>query len=158
MKEHFGQLKAESASIAVVAGRFNETITRGLLQGVYEGARRYGMAAEDLEVYWVPGAFEIPLLAKKLAETSRFDAVITLGAVIRGETTHFDYVAGPAASGIAQVALETGIPCIFGVLTLESIEQGLARSGGTAGNKGFEAFQTAIEMIDLCRQVSPCPA
>ncbi len=157
MLEYVGKLQAHEMNFAIVVSRFNELITRGLLQGALEGAKRFGIDDDSITVAWVPGSYEIPVVAKRLAMTHNFDAVICLGAVIRGATTHFDYVAGGAASGISQISLETGVPVIFGVLTLETIEQGLERSGSKAGNKGFEAIQAAIEMADLLRQL-PQPA
>lgn len=153
MVEYLGKLEANNLRLAIVVSRFNEMITRNLLQGVLDGLKRYGLDQDEPTIAWVPGAYEIPLVAKQLALSGKFDSVICLGAVIRGATTHFDFVAGQAASGISQVGLETGIPVIFGVLTLETIEQGLERAGTKMGNKGFEALQTAIEMVDLLRQL-----
>lgn len=153
MMEFIGKLQAKNMRFAIVVSRFNELITRALLAGALEGFQRFGVEDESVTVAWVPGAHEIPIVAKRLAQSGRYDSIICLGAVIRGATTHFDYVAGNAASGIAQISLETGVPVIFGVLTLESIEQGLERAGSKAGNKGFEAAQAAIEMVDLMRQL-----
>lgn len=153
MQEVIGKLAVDNARIGVVVGRFNELITRKLLEGTLDGLQRLGLAQEHVTVAWVPGACEIPLVAKRLAKSDRFDAVICLGAVIQGATSHFDYVAGNCANGINQVALETGLPVIFGVLTLDTLEQGLERAGSKVGNKGFEAAMTAVEMISLLRQL-----
>lgn len=148
-----GHLSASGLRFGIVAGRFNELITSQLLQGALEGLRRHGAADEDITVAWVPGAFEIPVTALKLAKSGRVDAVICVGAVIRGATPHFDYVAGSAASGIAQAALQSGVPVIFGVLTTDTIEQALERAGTKAGNKGWDAAVTAIEMANLLKQL-----
>jgi len=144
-----GRLNAEGLRFAVVASRFNELITKELLQGALEGLRRHGARDEDIIVVWVPGAFEIPVTALRLAKSGRYHAVICVGAVIRGATPHFDYVAGSAASGMAQAALQTGVPVIFGVLTTETIEQALERAGTKAGNKGWDAAVAAVEMATL---------
>ncbi len=157
MKEYIGKLHTPDAQYAIVISRFNELITRGLLQGALDGFKRFGVDEDNISVVWVPGAHEIPIVAKRLAQSQQFDSVICIGAVIRGATTHFDYVAGNAASGIAQISLETGVPIIFGVLTLESIEQGLERAGSKAGNKGFESVQAAIEMVDVLKQLEHLP-
>ena len=133
----------------MVASRFNDFVVKALLEGAIEAIRRHGGDAESVDVVWVPGSFEIPLVARELAISGRYDAVICLGAVIRGATAHFDYVAGGAAGGISNVALETGVPVIFGVITTESIEQALERAGTKMGNKGFEAAVSAMEMADL---------
>ncbi len=153
MHEYIGKLQQHNMRIGIVVSRFNELITRGLLQGALEGLQRYGVDDDNITVAWVPGAHEIPLVAKRLAQSGQFDSIVCLGAVIRGATTHFDYVAGNSASGVNQVALDTGVPVIFGILTLETIEQGLERAGSKAGNKGFEAIQAAIEMVDLLNQL-----
>ncbi len=153
MKEIIGKLDAKGARIAIVASRFNELITRGLLQGAIEGLQRFGVDTTDTPVVWVPGAHEIPVAAQRLAQSGQYDSIVCLGAVIRGTTTHFEYVAGNAAAGINQVSLETGIPVIFGLLTLETIEQGLERAGSKCGNKGFESIEAAIEMISLMHQL-----
>jgi 6,7-dimethyl-8-ribityllumazine synthase len=157
MQEYKGRLVAPTAKIAIVVARFNELITKSLLQGALEGAERYGIASENVTTVWVPGAFEIPLVAKQLALSNKYDAIICLGAVIRGATAHFDFVAGQAASGVAQVAYETNLPVIFGVLTTDTIEQALERAGTKAGNKGFDSLQAAIEMIDLLQQLKGEP-
>ena len=153
--EYEGALDATGMRIAIVAGRFNDHITSPLLDGARATLSKAGL--DDVPVHWVPGAFEIPLVAQRLALSHRFDAVICLGAVIRGDTPHFDYVAGECAAGVARVSLETGIPCIFGVLTVDDLDQAMARTGGTEGNKGIEAAHTAVEMIDLLRNL-PRPA
>lgn len=144
-----GHLSAEDRSFAVVAARFNEFIVRSLLQGALDSISRHGGDPEAVDVAWVPGSMEIPLVAKRLAASGRYDAVVCLGTVIRGATAHFDYVAGEAASGVSSAALETGVPVIFGVLTTETIEQAIERAGTKAGNAGFEAAETAIEMASL---------
>jgi len=146
-------LSAEGLRFAIVVSRFNELITSQLLQGALEGLRRHGARDEQITVAWVPGSFEIPLVAQRLAKSGRFDAVIAIGAVIRGATPHFDYVAGAAASGISQAALQTGVPVIFGVLTTDTIEQALERAGTKAGNRGWDAAVTAIEMANLLKQL-----
>lgn len=135
--------------MAIVASRFNDTITQRLVDGASDGLRRHGVDAESVDVAWAPGAFELPLVAGRLAASGVYDAVITLGAVIRGATGHYDFVAGQCASGIQRVSLDTGVPVIFGVLTTDTIEQAVERSGTKAGNKGFEAAVTAIEMANL---------
>jgi 6,7-dimethyl-8-ribityllumazine synthase len=139
--------------IALVAARFNHFVVDKLLAGALEALAAAGMRDGDLDVVRVPGAFEIPLAARKLAVSRRYDAVITLGAVIRGDTPHFDFVAGECARGVAQAALDTGVPVLFGVLTCDSLEQANERAGGKAGNKGADAAAAAIEMIDLLRKL-----
>jgi 6,7-dimethyl-8-ribityllumazine synthase len=146
-----GQLRGEGLSIAIVVSRFNELVTRALLAGARDGLARHGVEPEGVDVAWVPGSFEIPLTARKLAESGRYQAVICLGAVIRGETPHFDHVANQASSGIARVALDTGVPIIFGVLTADTLEQAMERAGGKMGNKGYDAAVDAIEMANLVR-------
>lgn len=143
-------IRGEGLRIGIVCGRFNDLITNRLLDGAGSGLATHGVAEEDTTVVWVPGAFEIPLAAKVMAETGRFDAVVTLGAVIRGDTAHFEYVAGPCADGIQQAQLDTGVPIIFGVLTTENLEQALERSGDE-DNKGDESVRTAIEMVHVVR-------
>ncbi len=150
-----GRLWGEGLSIAIVVSRFNDLVTRQLLAGAEDGLRRHGVEAEGVDVAWVPGAFEIPLTARKLAESGRYQAVICLGAVIRGETPHFEYVATQVSSGIAQASLETGVPVIFGVITADSLEQALERAGGKMGNKGYESAASAIEMANLMRGLRP---
>ena len=137
----------------IVAGRFNEFITGKLLEGALDVLKRHEVADEDVTVVWTPGAFEIPLVAQKMAESGRYDAVITLGAVIRGATPHFDYIAAEAAKGIGLAGLKTGIPVLFGVLTTDSIEQAIERAGTKAGNKGADAAMAAIEMVSLMEQL-----
>ncbi len=144
-----GNLSAEGRSFAVVAARFNDFIVKSLLEGALDAVKRHGGDAGAVDVVWVPGSYEIPVAAKALALSGRYDAVICLGAVIRGSTAHFDYVAGGVAGGISSVALETGLPVIFGVITTETIEQAIERAGTKMGNKGFEAAVSAIEMADL---------
>ncbi len=148
-----GKLIANGQKMAIVAGRFNEIITNKLLGGAVDAFRRHGGDESNLDVAWVPGAFEIPLIAKRLAESGKYDAVVCLGAVIRGATPHFDMVANETTKGIANVGLQTGVPVIFGVLTTDSIEQAIERAGAKAGNKGFEAVTTAIEMVNLLKSI-----
>ncbi|MGB9814157.1 MAG: 6,7-dimethyl-8-ribityllumazine synthase [Thermovenabulum sp.] len=150
------KLSAENLRFGIVVSRFNEFITGKLLEGALDCLVRHGAVDEDIEVYWVPGSFEIPLTAKILAESGRFDAVICLGAVIRGATPHFDYVAAEVSKGVALVSLETRVPTIFGVLTTDTIEQAVERAGTKAGNKGWDAALTAIEMANLKKLLSKC--
>lgn len=159
MPTYEGSFNASGMRMAIVAGRFNETITRALLDGALDCLRRHGIDDAGISVAWVPGAFEIPVTAKRLAASGEVDAVICLGAVIRGDTPHFDHVAGQVASGVTRAALDTGVPVIFGVLTTDTVEQAMSRAGGKLGNKGFEAAMAAIEMADLLRQLpKPDPA
>ena len=145
-----GKLVArEGTRIAVVAARFNEFITSRLLSGCEDGLVRHGVDTEQIDVAWVPGAFEIPVVAQRLAESGRYDAVICLGAVIRGSTSHYDYVCAEVSKGVAQVSLKTGLPVLFGVLTTDNIEQAIERAGTKAGNKGYDCALSAIEMINL---------
>jgi 6,7-dimethyl-8-ribityllumazine synthase len=148
-----GTLTPPSGRFAVVAARFNPLIVRSLVDGALDGLRRHGVTDDDITVVWVPGSFEAPLAAKRLAASGRYAAVICVGAVIRGETDHYDYVAGQAAAGVAQAALATGVPVIFGVLTCDTLEQAINRAGGKGGNKGFEAALAAIEMANLLRRL-----
>ena len=148
-----GKLLAEGHKIAIVAGRFNEIITNKLLGGAIDAFKRHGGDENNIDLAWVPGSFEIPLVAKKMAESKKYDAVICLGAVIRGATAHFEMVANETTKGIAAASLQTGVPVIFGVLTTDNIEQAVERAGSKAGNKGFEAVTTAIEMINLMKQI-----
>ncbi|HLI28880.1 MAG TPA: 6,7-dimethyl-8-ribityllumazine synthase [Chloroflexota bacterium] len=143
---------------AVVVARFNEFITRQLLDGALGGLRRHGVAEQAIDVAWVPGALEIPIVAKRFAESGRYSAVICLGAVIRGSTPHFDYVCAETAKGVAAVALQSGVPCIFGVLTTNTIEEAIERAGTKAGNKGYDAAVSAIEMATLLRRLADLPA
>ena len=148
-----GSLIGADLRVGIVVGRFNEFITSKLLGGAQDGLIRHGVGEADIDVYWVPGAFEIPVIAKRAAETGKYDAVICLGAVIRGSTPHFDYVANESAKGIAGVAAATGVPVIYGVLTTDTIEQAIERAGTKAGNKGFDASMTAIEMATLVKKI-----
>ena len=148
-----GKLIAEGQRIAIVAGRFNEIITNKLLGGAIDAFKRHGGDENNIDVAWVPGSFEIPLVAKKMAESKKYDAIICLGAVIRGATAHFEMVANETTKGIAAAGLQTGVPIIFGVLTTDNIEQAVERAGSKAGNKGFEAATTAIEMVNLLKQL-----
>ena len=150
-KIYEGGLVAERLKFGVVAARFNEFITNKLVGGAMDALTRHGASADDIELAWVPGAFEIPLVAKKMAESKRYDAVICLGAVIRGNTPHFDYVCAEVAKGVGHVGLDSGVPTIFGVLTTETIEQAVERAGTKAGNKGFDAAVSAIEMANLLK-------
>lgn len=149
-----GNLDAEGLRFGIVVSRFNDFIGEKLVGGAIDSLLRHGAKESDIEIYKVPGAFEIPLTAKKLALTRKFNAVICLGVVIRGDTPHFDYIAAEVSKGIALVGLETGTPVIFGVLTTETIEQAIERSGSKGGNKGWEAAAAAVEMINLHKQIS----
>ncbi|ASN06930.1 6,7-dimethyl-8-ribityllumazine synthase [Virgibacillus necropolis] len=146
-----GKLVATDLTIGIVVGRFNDFITSKLLEGAIGTLKRHGMSEQNIDVAWVPGAFEIPLVANKMAMNEKYDAVITLGAVIRGATPHFDYVCGEAAKGVSQASSQSGKPVIFGVLTTETIEQAIERSGTKAGNKGSESAVAAIEMANLIK-------
>lgn len=148
-----GKLLAEGQRVGIVAARFNEFITSKLLGGAIDSFLRHGGADDHIDVAWVPGAFEVPLVAKKMAESGKYDAVVCLGAVIRGATPHFDMVANEATKGIANVSLQTGVPVIFGILTTDSIEQAVERAGTKAGNKGFDAMTTAVEMVNLLKNI-----
>ncbi|MEY8750781.1 6,7-dimethyl-8-ribityllumazine synthase [Alkalicoccobacillus gibsonii] len=148
-----GKLTGEGLKIGIVVARFNEFITSKLLSGAENVLKRHGVNEADVEVAWVPGAFEIPFAAKKLADTGKYDAILTLGTVIRGSTPHFDYVCNEAAKGVGSLALSTGIPVIFGVLTTNTIEQAIERAGTKAGNKGAETAIAAIEMANLSRAI-----
>lgn len=149
MRTREGTLEGRGRRFAVVASRFNGVVTEKLVEGALAAFRELGIAPDDLEVIWTPGAFELPLAAGRLANSGQFDAVVCLGAVIRGETPHFEYVAGETARGVQQVALESGVPCTFGVLTTNSLEQALDRAGGKHGNKGWDAATAAVEMASL---------
>ena len=151
-----GNLVASDVRVGIVVSRFNEFITSKLLGACVDTLRRHGVNENDIDVIWCPGAYEIPLVARRAAETSRYDAVVCLGAVIRGATPHFDYVAGECAKGIAGVSQDTGVPAIFGVLTTNTIEEAVERAGTKAGNKGADAAVTAIEMVNLLREISNC--
>lgn len=148
-----GHLVTEQLKFGIVIGRFNEFITSNLLSGALDALKRHGAKEEEIDVAWVPGAFEIPLIAQKMAESGKYDAVITLGTVIRGSTPHFDYVCAEVSKGVAAINLKTGVPTIFGVLTTDSIEQAVERAGTKAGNKGWEAASAAIEMANLTKQL-----
>lgn len=148
-----GNLVGTGLKIGIVVGRFNEFITSKLLGGAQDALKRHGVSESDVDVAWVPGAFEIPLIAQKMANSKKYDAVITLGTVIRGATPHFDYVCNEAAKGVSAASLNSGIPVVFGVLTTDSIEQAIERAGTKAGNKGWEAASAAIEMANLCRNL-----
>lgn len=153
MKTLEGKLVSRDIKVGIVAARFNEFITFKLLSGAMDGLVRHEVAQEDVEVAWVPGAFEIPLIAQKMAESGKYDAVICLGAVIRGATSHYDLVCNEAAKGVAQVGLKTGVPVLFGVVTTDTIEQAIERAGTKAGNKGYDCATSAIEMVNLIRQI-----
>ncbi len=148
-----GDLSAAGLRLAIVVARFNSFVTERLLSGCLDALRRSGAKMADVELVKVPGSWEMPVIVRALAKKERFDAIICLGAVIRGDTPHFDYVAGQAAGGLARIAAETGIPVAFGVLTTNSMEQAVDRAGGKSGNKGFDAAMTAIEMANLLRNI-----
>ncbi len=153
-KVYEGKLQAEGMKFALVVSRFNDFISEHLLGGALDALIRNGAREEDLAVFKVPGAFEIPLVAKKIALQGRFDAVVCLGAVIRGATPHFEYVSAEVSKGIAGASLETGVPMAFGVVTADNLEQAIERAGSKAGNKGWDAALAAVEMVDLVRQIS----
>ncbi|PKY12016.1 6,7-dimethyl-8-ribityllumazine synthase [Acidithiobacillus marinus] len=148
-----GSLQAGKYRFVLLVSRFNSFITQQLEQGAIDGLRRHGASDAQIHVVYVPGAYEIPLVAQKLARSGNYDAVLCLGAVIRGGTPHFDYVAGEVSKGVAQVAMDTGVPVIFGILTTDSIEQAIERAGTKAGNKGFDAAMTALEMVQLLGKI-----
>lgn len=153
MKVLEGNLVASELKVGIVVARFNEFIVSKLLGGALDGLKRHGMNEENIDVAWVPGAFEIPLIAKKMAKKEKYDAIICLGAVIKGSTPHFDYVCSEASKGIAQVSMQTEKPIIFGVLTTDTIEQAIERAGTKAGNKGYDAAVSAIEMANLLNNI-----
>ncbi len=154
MNKHFeGVLLGKGLKFGLVVSRFNEFITKKLLEGAQDALLRHGVNQEDIEIAWVPGSFEIPLVAKKLAQTKRYDTVICLGAVVRGGTPHFEYIAAEVSKGIAKVSLDTGLPVIYGVITADTLEQAIERAGTKMGNKGFDAAVTAIEMANLLRSI-----
>jgi len=155
MAELSGSPRGSGRRLAVVASRFNETITRALVDGALDALVRHGAAFDDIDVIWVPGAWELPLAARRAMASERYDAVVALGAVIRGETPHFDYVAGEAARGLADASRDSEVPLGFGLLTCDNIEQALARCGGEHGNKGWDAAVAALEMTDLLDQLDP---
>lgn len=148
-----GKLISKDIKVGIVAARFNEFITSKLLSGALDGLKRHDVQEENIDVAWVPGAFEIPLIASKMAKSKKYDAVICLGAVIRGSTSHYDYVCSEVSKGIAQISLTNDIPIMFGVLTTENIEQAIERAGTKAGNKGFDSAVSAIEMVNLIREL-----
>ncbi len=153
MKIFKGNLIAQGLKFGIVVSRFNELVTSKLLDGAIDCLKRHGTNEEDIEIFYSPGSFEMPLIAKKIAQTGKYNAVICLGAIIRGETPHFDYIASEVSKGIAQVQLETGIPVAFGVITTDDVEQALNRAGMKNGNKGWDAALTAIEMANLINQI-----
>lgn len=153
MKTLEGKMTAREIRIGIVAARFNEFITSRLVGGALDGLRRHDVGEDSIDVAWVPGAFEIPLIAKKMAKSGKYDAVICLGAVIRGSTSHYDYVCNEVSKGIAAVSMETEVPVMFGVVTTENIEQAIERAGTKAGNKGYDCALGAIEMVNLIRTI-----
>ena len=153
MKVLEGNLVAKNVKVALVASRFNELIVSKLINGAVDGLKRHNVQEDDIVLVWVPGAFEIPVIASKLAKSGKYDAVICLGAVIRGATSHYDYVCNEVSKGIAHVSLETGIPVLFGILTTDSIEQAIERAGTKSGNKGYDCAVSAIEMINLSKVI-----
>ena len=153
MRTFEGKFDGRNVKIGIVAGRFNEFITSKLVGGALDVLKRNDVSEENIDIAWVPGAFEIPLIAKKLANTQKYDAIITLGAVIKGSTPHFDYVCAEVSKGVAQISLQSDLPVIFGVLTTNNIEEAIERAGTKAGNKGADAAFSAIEMINLIKQI-----
>lgn len=153
MNTYEGKLVGQGLKFGIIVGRFNEFFGGKLLDGAMDALKRHEVSEDDIDVAWVPGAFEMPIIAKKMAESKKYDGVICLGAVIRGATSHYDLVANEVAKGIAHVSLDTGVPVIFGVLTTENLEQAIERSGTKAGNKGFESAMTAIEMANLIKSL-----
>jgi len=154
MKVYEGKLVSEGIKVGIVAARFNEFIVSKLLGGAVDGLKRLNVKEDDIEVAWVPGAFEIPLIASKMAKLGKYDAIICLGAVIRGSTTHYDYVCSEVSKGIANVSLNSDIPVMFGVITTENIEQAIERAGTKAGNKGYDCALSAIEMVNLIKEIN----
>lgn len=152
MKVYEGKVVSQGGKFGIVVARFNEFIGSKLLSGALDAFKRHGVKEEDIEIAWVPGAFEIPLVAKKMAKTGKYDSVVCLGAVIRGATSHFEYVSNEVSKGIANVSLETEVPIIFGILTTDSIEQAIERAGTKSGNKGYDAAVTALEMANLLKE------
>jgi len=153
MKTFEGRLVAEGLKVGIIVARFNEFIGSKLLSGAIDGLVRHGMNEEDIEVAWVPGAFEIPVAAQRMAQSKKYDAIICLGAVIKGSTSHYDYVCAEVSKGVASVSLQFGLPVMFGVLTTDNIEQAIERAGTKAGNKGYDCALSAIEMANLFRQM-----
>lgn len=148
-----GKLSAQGLKFAIIVSRFNSLVTQRLLDGAMDALRRHGADENSITIAWTPGSFELPLVAKKFAQTGKYDAVICLGCIIRGDTPHFEYVASETTKGIAQVMLETGVPTVFGVVTADTLEQALERAGAKAGNRGFDAAMTAMEMANLLREI-----
>ncbi|MCQ2486556.1 MAG: 6,7-dimethyl-8-ribityllumazine synthase [Clostridia bacterium] len=153
MNKFEGNVVAKDVKIGIVAARFNEFIVSKLVAGAEDALVRHGMSTDDIDIAWVPGAFEIPLIAKKMAESGKYDAVLCLGTVIRGDTSHYDYVCAEVSKGIAQVELSTGVPTLFGVVTTDNVEQAIQRAGTKAGNKGYDVACSAIEMINLIKSL-----
>jgi 6,7-dimethyl-8-ribityllumazine synthase len=153
VKTYEGQLKGDGIKVGIVVGRFNEFISSKLLDGALDGLKRHGVAEENIELAWVPGSFEIPLTAQRMAASDKYDGIIALGAVIRGETPHFDYVSAEVSKGIAKVGLDEEKPVIFGVLTTDTIEQAISRAGTKSGNKGYDAAVSLIEMVNLFKEI-----
>ncbi|MDY5575897.1 MAG: 6,7-dimethyl-8-ribityllumazine synthase [Lachnospiraceae bacterium] len=153
MKVLEGNFAGQGIKVGIVAARFNEFITSKLVSGALDGLKRHEVSEDDIEVAWVPGAFEIPLVAQKMANSGKYDAVICLGAVIRGATSHYDYVCNEVSKGVASVGLNSGIPVLFGVVTTENIEQAIERAGTKAGNKGYDCALSAIEMVNLLKNM-----
>lgn len=153
MKKFEGKLVAQDSKVAIISTRFNEFISSKLVDGAIDGLTRHGMNDDEIDIYYVPGAFEIPVIASKLANSKKYDAVIALGAVIRGATSHYDYVCSEVSKGVANVSLQTGVPVLFGVLTTDNIEQAIERAGTKSGNKGYDCAVCAIEMINLIKQI-----
>ncbi len=153
VKTYEGQLIGDGIKVGIVVGRFNEFISSKLLDGALDGLKRHGVAEKDIELAWVPGSFEIPLTAQRMAASDKYDGIIALGAVIRGETPHFDYVSAEVSKGIAKVGLDEEKPVIFGVLTTDTIEQAISRAGTKSGNKGYDAAVSLIEMVNLFREI-----
>ena len=153
MKKFEGKFNGKGVKIGIVAGRFNEFITSKLVGGAVDVLKRNDVNEEDIDIAWVPGAFEIPLITKKMAESKKYDTIITLGAVIKGSTPHFDYVCAEVSKGVAQISLQTGLPIMFGVLTTNNIEEAIERAGTKAGNKGSDVAFGALEMIDLIKNI-----
>lgn len=153
MTQYQGHFVGSGLRIAIVVSRWNDIITQRLLDGALDGLARHGVDTETVDIAWVPGSFELPVVSKKFAASKRYDAVIALGCVIRGSTSHYDHVTAGVTSGIAQIGMQTGVPCIFGLVTTETIEQAIERAGSKMGNKGFEAATAAIEMATLMQQI-----
>ncbi len=153
MKIYSGKFVAKGTRIGIVVSRFNEFISSKLLEGALDCLKRHDIKDDDIDIAWVPGAFEIPLIASKMAKSKKYDAIICLGSVIRGTTSHYDYVCAEVSKGIASVSLQSDLPVIFGVLTTDNIEQAVERAGTKSGNKGFDAALTAIEMVNVCKEL-----